>query len=258
VTIGYRQFGTGRDVLLIAGEDGTLSWWSPQFLSTLSQSHRVTIFDLPDVGFSGSDAAAVSGGISDVADVTAGLISSLGLTGVEAIGWGMGGEIALELAVRHPSLVAKLVLADTCAGGSSAALPDAGVAGAFAYSDSTPASLSRYVFPVAEPLARSDWLRSMAEEPPDDIVTGAVAAEAAMQQSFLATGGLSARQLAGIRARSLVVAGAADQLFPASDATVLTGSLRGSPHELLVHGGGYGALFALDGAQMSELEQFLT
>jgi pimeloyl-ACP methyl ester carboxylesterase len=257
VTIGYRQFGTGRDLLLIAGQDATLSWWSPQLLSLLSQSHRVTIFDLPGVGFSRPDPGEETGGIPHLADVTAGLAGVLGLTNVEVVGWGMGGEIALDLAVRHPRLVAKLVLADAGTGGTGATPPAPRVVAAFANGDSTPASLSGYVFPAAEPGARVNWLRSMTEEPPDDIVAGAVAEEAEIERGFLGAGGLSAQELSSVRAKALVIAGTADRLFSPSDATALVGSLTGRPEEILVSGAGYGALFALDSAQMSQLEQFL-
>ncbi|HVB00383.1 MAG TPA: hypothetical protein VNE42_03860, partial [Acidimicrobiales bacterium] len=38
VKIAYRQFGSGPNLVLAMGEHGSMSWWDPTFLNTLSQS----------------------------------------------------------------------------------------------------------------------------------------------------------------------------------------------------------------------------
>jgi pimeloyl-ACP methyl ester carboxylesterase len=48
-----------------------------------------------------------------MADDTAGLIRHLGLAAADVLGYSMGGGIALQLALRHPALVRKLVLASS-------------------------------------------------------------------------------------------------------------------------------------------------
>ncbi len=55
--------------------------------------------------------------LSWLADMTAGLSLTVGLSDPIVLGWGMGGQIALSLAERHPGLIASLILVDTSAGG---------------------------------------------------------------------------------------------------------------------------------------------
>ena len=48
-----------------------------------------------------------------MADDVAALIAQLGLAPVDLFGYSTGGEAALQLAIRHPDVVRKLVLAST-------------------------------------------------------------------------------------------------------------------------------------------------
>lgn len=76
--------------------------------AALSGSHRVTVPDLP--GFGGS--APVDAGLEPVADRLAAAIQEAGGP-VAVIGNGYGSFVALTLALRHPALVSRLVLAGT-------------------------------------------------------------------------------------------------------------------------------------------------
>lgn len=238
-------------MVLIPGEDATLSWWSPSLLTALASSHRVTIFDLPGTGFSGPGAGA---SVASLAEATGGLIGALGLTHPELVGWGLGGEIALDLALMHAADAGSIVLADTCAGGAlSAPLPPS--AALLASPEATLTELSSVVFGSAQARARSSWLREMDLEPPDNMVASAVSAEAAVQQRFLATG-IPVSALAKLRVRVLAIAGTADALFPPVDASAIVTAVRGA-REMLIAGAGYGAILQLDPAHLSSLEQFL-
>jgi 3-oxoadipate enol-lactonase len=75
----------------------------------LSKSFRVMVPELPGFGQS----QAVSGGLADVADRMAEAVRE-GAGGDEPIvlGNGYGGFVALQMAIRHPELAARLVLAD--------------------------------------------------------------------------------------------------------------------------------------------------
>lgn len=61
--------------------------------------------------------------IADQADDAAAVLQALGVSQAHIIGISMGGYIALELTLRHPELVDKLVLVATSAGGLSHAWP---------------------------------------------------------------------------------------------------------------------------------------
>ncbi len=76
--------------------------------AALSGSYRVTVPDLP--GFGGS--APMEAGLEPVADRLAAAIEEAGGP-VAVIGNGYGSFVALTLALRHPALVSRLVLAGT-------------------------------------------------------------------------------------------------------------------------------------------------
>jgi 3-oxoadipate enol-lactonase len=75
----------------------------------LAQTHRVVILSLP--GFEGSD--AVDGGLEQVADRVAAAVKAMQLEQPIFLGNGYGGFVALMMAVRHPGIAARLVLADS-------------------------------------------------------------------------------------------------------------------------------------------------
>ncbi len=74
----------------------------------LAEHFRVIVIDLPGFG----DSIAVAGGLSDIADAIA--IFVRGVAGSEKailLGNGFGTFLSLQLAIRHPDLVERLVLA---------------------------------------------------------------------------------------------------------------------------------------------------
>ena len=75
----------------------------------LARSHHVVVPELP--GFGGSH--AVSGGLAAVADRMAEVVKdAAGGRDVIVLGNGYGGFVALQMAIRHPSIASKLILAD--------------------------------------------------------------------------------------------------------------------------------------------------
>lgn len=76
-------------------------------IPALAEHFEVITISLP--GFGGSP--AVEGGLSAIADRVAEAVTELSVP-VKLLGNGYGGFIALCLAIRHPNLVARLVLAD--------------------------------------------------------------------------------------------------------------------------------------------------
>ena len=75
----------------------------------LATSFRVIVPELPGFGRS----KAVSGGLADIADRMAEAVRDA--SGGEApivLGNGYGGFVALQMAIRHPGIATKLILAD--------------------------------------------------------------------------------------------------------------------------------------------------
>jgi len=73
----------------------------------LSKAHRVIVPELP--GFGGSK--AVSGGLAATADRMAEAVKEAGGEAI-VLGNGYGGFVALQMAIRHPTIASKLILAD--------------------------------------------------------------------------------------------------------------------------------------------------
>jgi pimeloyl-ACP methyl ester carboxylesterase len=108
VRMRYLVAGSGRAVVLIHGLGGAAGNWielAPRF----ARSRRVVVPDLP--GHGGSAPVAAAPNLSPYADRVAGILEREGLTGAAAVGHSFGGSVALRLAIRHPRLIASVVLA---------------------------------------------------------------------------------------------------------------------------------------------------
>jgi 3-oxoadipate enol-lactonase len=107
-TVNAAQAGEGRPLFLfhsLLSDRASFDAITPD----LSKSFRVIVPELPGFGQS----PAVTGGLAGVADRMAEAVKE-GAGGQEAIvlGNGYGGFVALQMALRHPGIVVKLVLAD--------------------------------------------------------------------------------------------------------------------------------------------------
>jgi 3-oxoadipate enol-lactonase len=107
-TVHAAQSGEGRPLVLfhsLLSDRASFDAIVPK----LSRSFRVLVPELP--GFGGSK--AVGGDLADVADRLAEAVRD-GADGNEAIvlGNGYGGFVALQMAIRHPDIASRLILAD--------------------------------------------------------------------------------------------------------------------------------------------------
>jgi 3-oxoadipate enol-lactonase len=107
-TVNAAEFGKGPLLVLFHSLLSDRASFD-RIVPALSESFRVVVPELPGFGLS----QAVEGGLSAVADRMAEAVTDRA-AGEEAIvlGNGYGGFVALQMAIRHPALASRLVLAD--------------------------------------------------------------------------------------------------------------------------------------------------
>ena len=107
---GYRRFGVGSGVplILVTRFRGTIDHWDPALLEVLARERDVILVDYPGVNTSdGSTPATVRGLGNGIAQ----FIGALGLERADLLGWSLGGYVVQDLALNHPGLVRRLVVA---------------------------------------------------------------------------------------------------------------------------------------------------
>jgi pimeloyl-ACP methyl ester carboxylesterase len=108
VTLYYEEHGTGQPILCIHGTgSSTALWRQPAF--ELARHGRVVVYDRRGFGLSERPEPFITD-VHQQADDAAALIQSLGLGPALVIGRSHGGEIAVDLTLRHPALVRALAL----------------------------------------------------------------------------------------------------------------------------------------------------
>jgi pimeloyl-ACP methyl ester carboxylesterase len=113
IDMSYYDRGAGDTLVLIHGLGANAAGWIEQ-IEELSTSYRVIAMDLRGHGASGHRPEE-SATIRTFADDIAALIKGLRVEGAHVCGNSLGGMIALELFVRHPSWMRSLILEDTTA-----------------------------------------------------------------------------------------------------------------------------------------------
>ncbi|MFW6600509.1 alpha/beta fold hydrolase [Propionibacteriaceae bacterium Y2011] len=95
-------------LLLVHGggsDNAAISWY--EMFEAFGEDRTVIAPDLP--GFGGSIDVTPVGGADQMADVVAAVAAELDISTATVVGVSMGGEVALQLALRHPELVAGVV-----------------------------------------------------------------------------------------------------------------------------------------------------
>lgn len=224
----YDDFGAGHPLLLMNGLASTrLGWWKQ--LKPFSTKFRVINMDNRDAGDSAPGTTFYT--IADMAEDTAGVINNLGLGRTHVIGISLGGMIALELAIRHPELVDRLVLVSTTAGGPSGTNARPEIAALLMQPEQDIETRVRRTFTA---IAGEGY---MARHPRDldRIVEHSIAkpmsAESYQRQLGAAMGHLRlgvAEKLAQITAPTLVVHGDYDPLIPYENGRYLAAHIQGA------------------------------
>ena len=226
-TIYYDEHGSGHPLLLIPGlSNSRLIWWKQT--GVFSRKYHVIQMDNRDAGDSSLGTGPYS--IGDMADDAAGLIRNLNLGPMHVIGWSMGGFISLELTVRHPELVKRLILVSTSAGGSTSVPPSSQIQAMLMPSGHEDIETRvRRIYPL---LSGPGYMDSHPEDM-DQIVEYEKAKRMPLksyERQLQAVGSWSGvdGRLSSISAPTLVVHGDADALVPYGNSQFLSTHIAGA------------------------------
>jgi pimeloyl-ACP methyl ester carboxylesterase len=119
ISYAYRDTG-GREgtvpLVLLQHFRGNLDSWDPALIDALAQSRRVITFDNAGVGSSNGTTPDT---IEQMARDAIALISALGHSQVDLLGFSIGSFVAQEFTLRRPALVRRLILASSAPKGAA-------------------------------------------------------------------------------------------------------------------------------------------
>ncbi|NOZ95358.1 MAG: alpha/beta fold hydrolase [Acidobacteria bacterium] len=226
IDIHYEIYGDGAPLVLIGGLGLDVASWGPQ-VTALARRFRVVVFDNRGVGR--SDATEPPYSTAVMAEDTAALLDGLGIGRAHVLGVSMGGLIAQELALHRPDSVEGLILAATAgriaprgrhAIDSWRRLVLEGVDRETILRDQLPWVFSDRF--LGNPDQVSGFVATVLSNPHPQPAEGFVGqAMACLRHDALA-------RAAGIRARTLVVAGGDDILIPARSSAELADAIPGA------------------------------
>ena len=107
INLYYETHGAGRPMILLHGGLGSGEMFGP-ILPSLAERHQVIAVDLQGHGRTADIDRPID--IRLMADDIAALIDYLKLAKPDVVGYSLGGGVALQLAVRHPDKIGRLVV----------------------------------------------------------------------------------------------------------------------------------------------------
>ncbi|MBB6498463.1 alpha/beta fold hydrolase [Pedobacter cryoconitis] len=105
----YEIHGEGRPLVLIHGGGSTIGSTFGRILPEFAKTHQVIAVELQAHGHTADIDRPLS--FEQDADDVAELLKQLGITNTDILGFSNGGSTALQLGIRHPQLIGKLVVA---------------------------------------------------------------------------------------------------------------------------------------------------
>lgn len=222
LTVAYRQFGEGPNLLLIQGQASPMSLWPLSWLETVAEDHTVTMYDLRGLGLSDDDTSGPLR-LEQLADDAAFVASSVASTPLDVFGLSTGGEIGLLLAVRHPEVVDQMVVSGASLGGPGTVEGDADLIAAFEDPATPPDELLGIIFPPGDP-AISRFVADLGKVPQTQVSAESTERFANAENHYIDDPSLPERWR-DIEAPVLVHNGEIDQLIPAVNAEQLADAI---------------------------------
>lgn len=103
----YEVYGEGKPLVLVHGGGSTIQTSFAHVIPELAKHHQVIAMDLQAHGRTSDRAAGVS--FEQDADDVAALLKGLNISKADFLGFSNGATTVLQIAIRHPQLVNKLV-----------------------------------------------------------------------------------------------------------------------------------------------------
>lgn len=247
MTVAYRTIGPlsaeadrpARTLVMLMGFSGVMDLWSPRFVESLAQDRELVLFD--NRGMGGTDNPMGPYPFSQLADDTAGLVSALGYDRVDVLGWSMGGDVAVDLTVRHPDVVDQLIVYAGDAGGTLAVPPGKKALAALLDTSGTPEERGRRLLELLFP--KSWW-----DEHPDGWKSFPVPREQTTAEAVDLQARATAEwsgvwaDLKTIDVPTLFATGTEDVLTPPRNATMMASRVPGS-WLVRYEGAGHGLMY---------------
>lgn len=104
----YEEHGSGPPLLLLHGGGSTVQTSFGAIIPALARTHHVIAPEQQAHGHSGDRNGPLS--FEQMADDTAALLAQLGVREADVLGFSNGGVVAMQLAMRHPRLVRRLIV----------------------------------------------------------------------------------------------------------------------------------------------------
>ena len=109
IKIYYEIYGQGQPLVLIHGGGSTIQSSFGRIIPQLAKAYKVIAVELQNHGRSGF--RTVPETFEQDADDVAALLNNLGIDKASFFGFSNGGSTCMQIAIRHPAIVNKLVLA---------------------------------------------------------------------------------------------------------------------------------------------------
>jgi pimeloyl-ACP methyl ester carboxylesterase len=108
----YRRFGKarGRPLVFMQHFTGTIDNWDPRLVDLLAGEREAILFDNAGIGGSNGETPNT---VQAMARDALSFIDALGLEQIDLLGFSLGRMVAQQVALEHPALVRRLVLAGT-------------------------------------------------------------------------------------------------------------------------------------------------
>jgi pimeloyl-ACP methyl ester carboxylesterase len=227
--------------------------WSTAVLDILQQEFRVIVFDYRGMGYSTNSSGPFT--MQSLADDLMELLNALDIGKAHILGWSMGGYVAQMFAIRHTSMVNKLVLYATNCGDVGTINPSQEVVDILSDPTSPPMALLGTLFP-------DDWLASHPEpwkylpESTETYNPETIGMQYLAVQEWLSPNGGSAGLLQKLEMPVLLICGDEDKVVPPINSSILADAIK-LPTLAFIPGTGHGLMYQLPETFATRVQDFL-